>query len=120
IRANAAKLSEGQLSEARAALSEAIVREGFKAASFGPAFALIDTLTLAARGDFAALDWRKALPQTSSWRFVLDHFFGVDPLVASGFITPIQKITTYEQKEALLRELTVPGTKARFSGWTFT
>ncbi len=120
VKANAAKLAEGTLSAARAALSDAITREGMNAESFKSAYAFIDTLIAISRGDLHALDWRHVLPEQSSWRFVLDRFFGNEPLVTVGYVTPAQKITNFAQKEALRKALYVPDADPHFSGWTYT
>ncbi len=120
IHANAAKLGDAHLAAARAALSAAIVREGLNAPSFASAFALIDTLVAISHGDFASLDWRTALPEQSIWRFVLSRFFGTDPMVTVGYITPAEKITSYAQKQELQKALDVPGVAVHYSGWTYT
>ncbi len=120
IHANAAKLAEASLTAARIALSAAIEREGMSPPSFQSAFAFLDTLIAITRGDLRSLDWRNTLPEQSSWHFVLDRFFGADPLITVGYVTPAQKITSFEQKESLRHALEVPGVDARFSGWTYT
>jgi len=120
VHENAGKLAEASLSSARAALSEAIIKEGMNADSFKSAFALIDTLISISRGDFSALDWHKSLPEQSPWRFVLDRFFGQDPLVTVGYVTPAQKITSFAQKEELRKALNEANVDVGLSGWTYT
>ncbi|MGZ5021783.1 MAG: MMPL family transporter, partial [Chthoniobacterales bacterium] len=65
-------------------------------------------------------DWRKLLPTTSSWWFLVDRYFADDPLLTTGFVTTNEPITTQQQKELLQRELPVAGVPIVLSGWSFT
>ncbi len=120
VKANAAKLVSDRLAAARAALSDAIAREELKAESFSAAFAMLDTLAGITQGNVQALDWRTVLPEESSWHFVLDRFFGKDPMVTVGYITPPRQITSFDEKEALRKSLDVPGVEVHYSGWSYT
>src|SRR5205823_10140079 len=99
------KLSKIDYAATRAALSETLAREGLTAESFKAAFALLDALEAVAHGDRALLDWRHALPPTSSWWFVLDRFFSRDPNLGAGYITPLKTLSTFAEKEQLRMDL---------------
>ena len=108
---------------ARDALSKIIDQEGFSADSFKHSFDLLDSLTAIAHGNTKALDWRKTLPENSSWWFVLDRFFGTEPNVGVAYITPNQTIASEAAKEELLTTLTTPGVpleNMHISGWSYT
>jgi predicted RND superfamily exporter protein len=117
---NAAALGSGRIAAARAALTSALAEEGMSADSFAPAFSMLDTLERAAAGDLALLDWHRALRPESTWWFVLDHFFGNDPLVGIGYVTPVRKLDSSEAKEEVRKLLAVPGIDLHFAGWSFT
>ena len=120
VQANAAKLTAAGLTAARDALAAAMDREGLKREGFTSTFALIDALIAANQGNWQALDWRNSITDHSNWHFVVDRFFGADPMVTVGYVTPAKKITSYEEKEKLRQALDVPGVGAQFSGWTYT
>ena len=39
-------------------------------------------------------------PQESSWWFLLDQFFGADPNITAGFITPAEPITSVWRRKS--------------------
>ncbi len=119
-RANAASIGLPQLSAARDALTKTLTREGLSPASFASAFTLLDSLEAAVHGNFDLLDWHKSLPINSSWWFILDRFLGDSPNVGMAYVTPLQPLTSFEQKETLRRLLEVPGVETHISGWTYT
>lgn len=117
---NRQRLTQIDFAGARGALEAAIAREGFSRESFAAGFTLLDQLEAVSRGTIAIPDWRKALPATSSWWFLVERYFAADPLLTVGFVTTNKPIETYAQKEMLMRELPVAGVPMTLSGWSFT
>jgi hypothetical protein len=64
-------------------------------------------------------NWRTQLPQSSSWWFLIDRYFGRNPLLTTGFVTTNRVLTTHQQSKALGRELPVAGVPMILSGWTY-
>ena len=120
IENNAAKLAKLDLPAARAALTASLTSEGFSPDSFQSAFALLDALQAVAGGERALLDWRKALPENSSWWFVLDRFFSQDPNLGAAYITPTHTLASFAEKEQLRTDLQAPGVPLLISGWSYT
>jgi predicted RND superfamily exporter protein len=60
------------------------------------------------------------LPDSSSWWFLVDRYFGHDPLLAAGFVTTNAPVATQEQKQMLRRDLPVIGVPMVLTGWSFT
>ena len=81
---------------------------------------MLDDLEAVARGTKPIPDWRKELPPTSSWWFLVDRYFSHDPLLTVGFVTTNQPLESHAQKEMLERELPVPDVPLKLSGWSFT
>ncbi len=120
MEANRERLGAVDFAGARRGLEEAIAREGFSRESFAAGFKLLDQLEAVAHGTMAIPDWRKALPPTSSWWFLVDRYFAADPLLTVGFVTTNKPVETRDQKEMLTRELPVDGVPITLSGWSFT
>jgi len=120
IEQNRLRLGAVDFTAAGKALEEAIAREGFSRETFVPGFQLLDQLEAVARGTQPIPDWRKALPPSSSWWFLVDRYFAHDPLLTVGFATTNQPVETQAQKEMLQRELPVAGVPLTLSGWSFT
>lgn len=120
MEANRLRLRSIDLGAARRALEEAIAREGFSRDSFAAGFKLLDQLEAVARRGIAIPDWRRALPDSSSWWFLVERYFAADPLLTVGFVTTNKPVQTDDQKQMLMRELPVPGVPMILSGWSFT
>ena len=120
MEANRLRLREVDFAAAHQALEEAIAREGFSRESFAAGFKLLDQLEAVARGTRAIPDWRRALPVSSSWWFLVDRYFAADPLLTVGFVTTNKPVETPDQKAMLTRELPVDGVPMTLSGWSFT
>lgn len=120
IAENTERLRHIDLAAARAALTEALAREGMSIESFKGAFTLLDALQAVAGGDASPLDWRRALPPQSSWWFVLDRFFSRDPNLGAAYITPLKTLTTFPEKEQLRRDLEAAKVPVMISGWSYT
>ena len=120
MEANRLRLRSVDFAAARRALEEAIAREGFTREPFAAGFKLLDQLEAVARGTMAIPDWRRALPVSSSWWFLVDRYFAADPLLTVGFVTTNEPVETSDQKAMLTRELPVEGVPMTLSGWSFT
>jgi predicted RND superfamily exporter protein len=120
MNANRARLQAIDFPAARRGLTEAIASEGFSETSFAAGFRLLNDLEGVARGTKPIPDWRKELPPTSSWWFLVDRYFSHDPLLTVGFVTTNQPLESHAQKEMLERELPVPDVPLKLSGWSFT
>ncbi|MGC3988754.1 MAG: MMPL family transporter [Chthoniobacteraceae bacterium] len=118
IAQNEAVLKSLDFTAIRKAFGTALDHEGFNRDSFASAFSSIDQLEKIAHGDPTALDWRRTLPETSSWRFILDKFFGTNPTIATAYLTPAVNIDTPAETHALRDQLAVAGVPMHFSGWS--
>src|SRR5207237_9838766 len=103
----------------RETLEQTLDAEGFNRDSFLPAFTLLDDLQHVADPNVPLPDWRTQLPQSSSWWFLVDRYFGQDPLLTTGFVTTNQPVATHAQSTKLGRDLTVPGVPMILSGWAY-
>jgi predicted exporter len=104
---------------ARETLEQTLDAEGFSRDSFTPAFKLLDDLQRLADPNVALPNWRTELPKSSSWWFLVDRYFGHDPLLTTGFVTTYQPISTHAQSEDLGRDLRVAGVPMILSGWSY-
>ena len=104
---------------AREMLSQTLEAEGFSVEAFAPAFKLLDDLQGLSDPGVPLPNWRTQLPESSSWWFLIDRYFGRDPLLTTGFITTNQPLTTHAQSQELGRQLLVPGLPMILSGWTY-
>ncbi len=120
MEANRLRLRSIDFAAARRGLEEAIAREGFSRDSFASGFRLLVQLEAVAGGTAPIPDWRRALPPTSSWWFLVERYFAADPLLTVGFVTTNQPVETNQQKAMLTRELPVAGVPMTLSGWSFT
>ena len=104
---------------ARETLSQTLEVEGFSVEAFAPAFTLLDDLQRVSDPTVALPNWRKQLPQSSSWWFLIDRYFGRDPLLTTGFVTTNRPLTSHEQSQKLGRDLPVAGVPMILTGWTY-
>jgi hypothetical protein len=119
MQANRQQLSTTNLQAARETLEQTLDAEGFSRDSFAPAFKLLDDLQHVADPSAPLPDWRTQLPQSSSWWFLVDRYFGQNPLLTTGFVTTKQPVSTHAQSEELRRDLPVPGVPMIISGWSY-
>ncbi len=117
---NRRQLAAIDFNSARAALQNALAQNRFSLAAFTSAFQLLDQLQAAAAPDFKSPSWRTLLPENSAWWFLVDRYFGRDPLLTTGFVTTNAPVTTQEQKNKLARELPLPNVPITLSGWSYT
>ncbi len=104
---------------ARDALSQTLQSEGFSVDAFAPAFALLDDLQRVAVPNAPLPNWRTQLPESSSWWFLIDRYFGRDPLLTTGFVTTNQRLATHAQSQELERDLPVANVPIILTGWTY-
>jgi hypothetical protein len=104
---------------AREMLSQTLEVEGFSVEAFAPAFKLLDDLQGVSNPGVPLPNWRTQLPESSSWWFLIDRYFGRNPLLTTGFVTINRPLTTHAQSQELGRQLSVPGLPMILSGWTY-
>jgi len=119
MQANRRHLSTINFQAARETLEQTLDAEGFSRDSFAPAFTLLDDLQHLTDPDVPQPDWRKQLPQSSSWWFLVDRYFGRDPLLTTGFVMTKQPVSTHAQSKELGRDLPVAGVPMIISGWSY-
>ena len=116
---NRQRLSTINFQAVRETLEQTLDAEGFTRDAFQPAFTLIDGLQHVADPNVPLPDWRTQLPQSSSWWFLVDRYFGRDPLLTTGFVTTDQPVSTHAQSQELGRDLPVAGVPMIISGWSY-
>jgi predicted RND superfamily exporter protein len=116
---NRDRLRAVNLQSARGALNQTLESEGFRVEAFAPAFALLDDLQRVADSSTPLPNWRTQLPESSSWWFLIDRYFGRDPLLTTGFVTTNRPLLTHAQSEKLGHDLPVAGVPMILSGWTY-
>jgi uncharacterized protein len=104
---------------AHEALTQTLEAEGFSVEAFAPAFTLLDDLQRVSDPSAPLPNWRTQLPKSSSWWFLIDRYFGQDPLLTTGFVTTNGSLTTHAQSDQLGRELPVAGVPMILTGWTY-
>ena len=104
----------------RQALQQTLDAEGFNRDSFASAFRLLDELQSVSDPKVALPNWRKKLPRSSSWWFLVDRYFARDLLLTTGFATSNSPIKTHAQSRELGRELPVQNVPMMLSGWAYT
>jgi predicted RND superfamily exporter protein len=120
MQANRQHLTAINFQAARETLEQTLDAEEFSRDSFGPAFTLLDHLQHFTDPNVPLPDWRTQLPQSSSWWFLVDRYFGRDPLLTTGFVTTKQPVSTHTQSKELERDLPVTGVPMIISGWSYT
>src|SRR5678815_5187822 len=64
-------------------------------------------------------NWRTQLPNSSSWWFLIDRYFGQDPLLTTGFVMTNEPLTTHQQSLELQRDLLLTGVPLTLTGWAY-
>src|SRR5437660_800686 len=116
---NREQLSEIDFQTARQTLDQTLDTEGFSRDAFAPAFTLLDNLQHLVDPNAPLPNWREKLPTSSSWWFLVDRYFGQDPLLTTGFVTTNEPVSTYAQRVNLGRDLPVTGIPMTLSGWSY-
>jgi len=119
MQTNRQRLSTINFQAARETLEQTLDAEGFSRDSFAPAFKLLDDLQHVADPSVPLPDWRTQLSQSSSWWFLVDRYFGQNPLLTTGFVMTKQPILTHAQSEELGRDLPVAGVPMMITGWSY-
>ena len=117
---NREQLSAINLQAARETLEQTLDAEGFSRDSFQTAFTLLDSLQHLTDPSIPLPNWRAQLPKTSSWWFLVDRYFGQDPLLTTGFVTTNRPVRTHAQSEDLGHDVPVPGIPMILTGWSYT
>jgi predicted RND superfamily exporter protein len=104
---------------ARETLMQTLEAEGFSMDAFAPAFTLLDDLQRVSGPTAPLPNWRAHLPESSSWWFLIDRYFGRDPSLTTGFVTTDRPLITHAQSQELGRDLPVAGVPMILSGWTY-
>ena len=100
-------------------LMQTLEAEGFSVDAFTPAFTLLDDLQRVSDPSAPLPNWRTQLPKSSSWWFLIDRYFGQDPLLTTGFVTTNGPLTTHAQSDELGRDLSVAAVPMVLTGWTY-
>ena len=100
-------------------LAQTLEAEGFTVEAFAPAFALLDDLQRVSDPSAPLPNWRTQLPKSSSWWFLIDRYFGQDPLLTTGFVTIHGPLTTDVQSDELARDLPVASVPMILTGWAY-
>src|SRR6266404_5355174 len=116
---NREQLSEIDFQTARQTLDQTLDTEGFSRDAFAPAFTLLDNLQHLVDPNAPLPNWREKLPASSSWWFLVDRYFGQDPLLTTGFVTTNEPVSTYAQRVNLGRDLPVTRIPMTLSGWSY-
>ncbi|PZR74496.1 MAG: hypothetical protein DLM52_09350 [Chthoniobacterales bacterium] len=117
---NREQLAQVDFGASRAALQSALTENHFSTAAFASAFQFLDQLQAATAPNFTIPPWRTQLPPQSAWWFLIDRYFGHDPLLTTGFVTTNAPVTTQQQKNQLARDVPVAGVPITLSGWSYT
>src|SRR6266478_3839063 len=119
MQANRQRLSTINFQAVRETLEQTLDAEGFSRDSFEPAFTLLDDLQHVADQNAPLPNWRSQLPESSSWWFLVDRYFGRDPSLTTGFVMTDQPVSTHAQSQELRRELPVAGVPMMITGWSY-
>src|SRR5262245_9515496 len=104
---------------ARETLTQTLETQGFSVEAIAAAFTLLDDLQRVAEAGMPLPNWRTQLPESSSWWFLIDRYFGQDPLLTTGFVMTNGPLRTHEQSQKLERDLSVAGVPIILTGWTY-
>jgi predicted RND superfamily exporter protein len=116
---NREQLSAINFPAAHETLEQTLDAEGFSRDEFASAFTLLDNFQHLVDPDTPLPNWRAQLPKSSSWWFLVDRYFGQDPLLTAGFVTTNQPVSTHAQREDLGRNLPVAGIPMILTGWSY-
>jgi predicted RND superfamily exporter protein len=100
-------------------LTQTLKAEGFSVDAFAPAFTLLDDLQGVSDSSAPVPNWRALLPKSSSWWFLIDRYFGENPLLTTGFVTTNERLVTHDQSQELQRDLPAVGVPMILTGWAY-
>ena len=119
MQTNRRRLGTVDFQTARETLGQTLDAEGFNRDSFAPAFTLLGELQRVTDVNVTLPDWRTLLPKSSSWWFLIDRYFGRDPLLTTGFVMTNHPVATHAQSGELGRDLPVNSVPMIISGWSY-
>ncbi len=120
MKANAAKLAAVDFSKTTAAFDAALIASDFTPAQFASARGLLDALGDAAQGRMNLVEWKRNLPESSAWWFLIDGFLSRENPIGIAHIRPATDIQTEAQAAQLRSALAIPGIELGLSGWGYT
>jgi uncharacterized protein len=118
--ANAAKLATLDLTNSKAAFDAALAANDFPAGQFAGARGLLDALADASAGKLNVVEWRRNLPETSAWWFLIDSFISRERLLGIARLKPPADIEDADAAAKLRAALALPGIEVGLSGWGYT
>jgi hypothetical protein len=120
MKANAARLQAVNFKDTVAAFDAALTANEFAPAQFADTRGLLEALAEVAAGELGVVDWRRNLPETSAWWFLIDGFLSRDHPIGIARLKPGHEIQTAAESASLRRALAVPGLEIGLSGWAYT
>ena len=120
MKANATKLAAVDFTKATAAFDSTLAASDFAPEQFAAARGLLGALADAAQGRMNVVEWKRNLPESSAWWFLIDTFLSREHSIGIAHIKPTANIETETQAASLRRALAVPGVEVGLSGWGYT
>ena len=119
--ANAASLGAlVDLVASRAAFDAALKANDFPTEQYTAAAGVLDALTAAVKGELDVVDWRKNLPPSSAWWFLIDGSLSRTHPLGIAHLKPAKAPANEADVIALRAALQVPDVKVGLSGWSLT
>ncbi len=120
MKANAAKLAAVDFSKTTAAFDAALAANDFTQEQFAPARGLLAALGEAAQGRINVVEWKRNLPESSAWWFLIDSFLSRENPTGLAHLRPAADIQTEAQAAQLRDALALPGIHVGLAGWGYT
>jgi predicted exporter len=120
MKANATKLVAVDFTKATAAFNSTLAASDFSPEQFSAARGLLAALADASQGRMNVIEWRRNLPESSAWWFLIDNFLSREHPIGIARLKPYRNIETAAQATALRNALAVPGVEVGLSGWGYT
>jgi predicted RND superfamily exporter protein len=120
MKANAAKLTAVDFAKATAAFDSTLAASDFSPDQFSSARGLLTALADAAQGRLNVVEWKRNLPETSAWWFLIDGFLSREHPIGIARLKPSAAIETEAQAAAFRTALAVPGVQIGLAGWSYT
>ena len=120
MKANAARLAAVDFTKATAAFDSTLAANDFTPGQFSAARGLLAALADAAQGRMNVVEWKRNLPESSAWWFLIEGFLSREHPIGIARIKPSANITTESEAATLRRALAVPGVEVGLSGWGYT
>ena len=120
MKANATKLAAVDFTKATVTFDSTLAASDFAPEQFAAARGLLGALADAAQGRMNVVEWKRNLPESSAWWFLIDTFLSREHSIGIAHIKPTANIETEAQAASLRRALAVPGVEVGLSGWGYT